>query len=133
MNPTMRDFSKVMWWKSNLDWAQYGNSLKFSLSDVYCKDNAVSFQNCTRRTRSDGISCIVSEAVALTCDGTGIQFDVRIGDGSCVNEMTDNILLRNIFSIRGVESIFLTEDFLSINKRIIWSKASSCVSLAFIN
>ena len=27
------------------------------------------------------------------------------------NEMTDNILLKNIFSVKGVESIFLTEDW----------------------
>ncbi len=33
------------------------------------------------------------------------------------NEMINNNLLRNIFSVKGVESIFLAEDFLSINKQ----------------
>ncbi len=32
-------------------------------------------------------------------------------------EDTDNIFLKNIFSIHGVESIFLGEDFISINKK----------------
>ena len=37
-------------------------------------------------------------------------------------EDTDNTLLRNIFSINGVESIFLGDDFLSVNKneKINW-------------
>ena len=50
------------------------------------------------------------------------------------NEMTDNILLKNIFSVKGVESIFLTEDFLSINKQddINWEDIKHIV-LALLN
>ena len=50
------------------------------------------------------------------------------------NEMTDNILLKNIFSVKGVESIFLTEDFLSINKQndIDWEDIKHIV-LALLN
>ena len=50
------------------------------------------------------------------------------------NEMTDNILLRNIFSVKGVESIFLTEDFLSINKQddIDWEDIKHII-LALLN
>ena len=49
-------------------------------------------------------------------------------------EMTDNILLKNIFSVKGVESIFLTEDFLSINKQddINWEDIKHIV-LALLN
>jgi len=50
------------------------------------------------------------------------------------DEMTDNILLRNIFAVKGVESIFLTEDFLSINKQedIDWEDIKHIV-LALLN
>ena len=50
------------------------------------------------------------------------------------NDMTDNILLKNIFSVKGVESIFLTEDFLSINKQddINWEDIKHIV-LALLN
>ena len=50
------------------------------------------------------------------------------------NEMTDNILLKNILSVKGVESIFLTEDFLSINKQesIDWEDIKHIV-LALLN
>ena len=50
------------------------------------------------------------------------------------NEMTDNILLRNIFAVKGVESIFLTEDFLSINKQedVDWEDIKHIV-LALLN
>ena len=50
------------------------------------------------------------------------------------NEMTDNILLKNIFSVKGVESIFLTEDFVSINKQddINWEDIKHIV-LALLN
>ena len=47
---------------------------------------------------------------------------------------TDNILLKNIFSVKGVESIFLTEDFLSINKQenVDWEDIKHIV-LALLN
>ena len=50
------------------------------------------------------------------------------------NEMTDNILLRNIFSVKGIESIFLAEDFLSINKQedIDWEDIKHIV-LVYLN
>ncbi len=50
------------------------------------------------------------------------------------NEMIDNVLLRNIFSVKGVESIFLTEDFLTINKQesIDWEDIKHIV-LALLN
>jgi len=50
------------------------------------------------------------------------------------NDMTDNILLKNIFSVKGVESIFLTEDCLSIYKQndINWEDIKHIV-LALLN
>ena len=50
------------------------------------------------------------------------------------NEMINNNLLRNIFSVKGVESIFLAEDFLSINKQdqIDWEDIKHII-LALLN
>ncbi len=47
---------------------------------------------------------------------------------------TNNILLRNILSIDGVESIFLGEDFISINKRenIVWDDIKH-IAITLIN
>ena len=49
-------------------------------------------------------------------------------------EMIDNNLLRNIFSVKGVENIFLAEDFLSINKQdqIDWEDIKHII-LALLN
>ena len=49
-------------------------------------------------------------------------------------EDTNNILLRNIFSINGVESIFLGEDFISINKtdKVNWEDIKH-IAISLIN
>ncbi len=49
-------------------------------------------------------------------------------------EMINNNLLRSIFSVKGVESIFLAEDFLSINKQdqIDWEDIKHII-LALLN
>ena len=46
-------------------------------------------------------------------------------------EDTNNDLLRNIFSINGVESIFLGDDFLSVNKneKISWENIKHIVKI----
>ncbi len=49
-------------------------------------------------------------------------------------EETDNELIRNILSINGVESIFLGEDFISVNKHdeIVWEEIKHIV-ISLIN
>ena len=49
-------------------------------------------------------------------------------------EDTNNDLLKNIFSVNGVESIFLGDDFLSVNKNenINWEELKHIV-ISFIN
>ena len=49
-------------------------------------------------------------------------------------DLTNNNLLKSIFSVRGVESIFLAEDFLSINKQddIDWEDIKHII-LALLN
>ena len=49
-------------------------------------------------------------------------------------DLTNNNLLKKIFSVRGVESIFLAEDFLSINKQddIDWEDIKHII-LALLN